>query len=129
MNLPPTQYNPGKHQSLHCSWLLAYLPASGRGRRYLTNAICVHSICWHDATFPPPVSEFRAILLFVRSHVARGWKAPDILSVVHSACVPLLSLSKYLCTSKTRFVVEPSGLVTLSKAGPDPLEMKVPAEV
>jgi hypothetical protein len=39
------------------------------------NAICVHSIFWHEATLPPPVSEFKAILLFVRSHAARGWKA------------------------------------------------------
>jgi hypothetical protein len=39
------------------------------------NAICVHSIFWHDATLPPPVSEFKAIRLFVRSHAARGWKA------------------------------------------------------
>jgi hypothetical protein len=42
-----------------------------------------------------------------------------MLSFVHSGCVPLLSLSKYLCTSKTRFEVVPPGFVTLSKDGPD----------
>ena len=67
--------------------------------------------------------------LLVRSHVASGEKAVDTLSVVHSACVPELSLSRYLCTSKTRFVAVPSGFVTFSKAAPEPLDMKAPAEV
>ena len=67
--------------------------------------------------------------LLVRSHVARGEKAVDMLSVVHSTCVPELSLSRYLWTSKTRFVAVPSGLVTFSKAGPEPLDMKAPADV
>jgi hypothetical protein len=40
-------------------------------------------------------------------------------SFVHSGCVPLLSLSKYLYTSKTKFIVLPPEFVTLSKAGPD----------
>lgn len=43
--------------------------------------------------------------------------------------VPELSLSRYLCTSKIRFLVVPSGLVTVRRAGPDPLETKVCAEV
>jgi len=43
--------------------------------------------------------------------------------------VPLLSESRYLCTSKIRFVVLPSRLVTLIKAPPEPFEIKAPAEV
>lgn len=66
----------------------------------------------------PPVSELIACLLFVRSQVASGEKASEILSVTHSVCVPLLSLSRYLCTSKIRFVVLLSGLVTLRSAAP-----------
>jgi hypothetical protein len=49
--------------------------------------------------------------------------------VVHVVCVPELSESRYLCTSKIRFVVLPSRLVTLIRAPPEPLEMKAPAEV
>ena len=33
------------------------------------------------------------------------------LLVTHSECEPLLSESRYLCTSKIRFVVGPSGFV------------------
>lgn len=40
-----------------------------------------------------------------------------------------LSESRYLWTSKMRLSVVPSGLVTLSRAGPEPLEMNVSAEV
>ncbi len=40
-----------------------------------------------------------------------------------------MSLSRYLCTSKTRFVVEPSGFFKVSRAAPEPLEMNVYAEV
>ena len=47
------------------------------------NAICVHNSFWHDATLPPPVSEFKAILLFVRSHAARGWKASALEQISH----------------------------------------------
>ncbi len=43
--------------------------------------------------------------------------------------VPELSLSRYLCTSKTRLVTEPSGFVTPRSAGPDPFDTKVSAEV
>ena len=39
-----------------------------------------------------------------------------------------LSESRYLWTSKIRPVVDPSGLVTFNRAGPEPLETKVWAE-
>ena len=39
--------------------------------------------------------------------------------------VPELSLSRYLCTSNIRPVIEPSGLVTLARAAADPLDTKV----
>jgi hypothetical protein len=45
------------------------------------------------------------------------------------ALVPELSLSRYLWTSKIRPVVVPSGFVTVMRAGPDPLDTKVSAEV
>ena len=45
------------------------------------------------------------------------------------ALVPELSLSRYLWTSKTRPVVVPSGFVTVKRAGPDPLDTKVCADV
>ena len=51
------------------------------------------------------------------------------LLVVQVVWVPLLSESRYLCTSKIRFVVLPSRLVTLIRAAPEPFEMKAPAEV
>jgi len=68
-------------------------------------------------------------MLLVRSYVARSWKAPGTLVIVHSACVLELSLSRYLSTSNTRLVVLPSGSATLSKARPEPLETKILAEV
>ncbi|KAK7991547.1 hypothetical protein PG988_000341 [Apiospora saccharicola] len=35
-----------------------------------------------------------------------------MLLVTHSVCVPLLSESEYLSTSKTRLIVDPSGFLT-----------------
>ena len=58
----------------------------------------MHRFCSQLAVFPPPISELKAIPLFVRSQVASGLKALLMLSVTHSACVPGLSLSRYLCT-------------------------------
>ena len=43
--------------------------------------------------------------------------------------VPELSLSRYLCTSKTRLVTEPSGFATPRSAGPEPFDTNVSAEV
>ncbi len=40
-----------------------------------------------------------------------------------------LSESRYLCTSKTRFVTLPSGFVTFMSAAPEPFETKVSADV
>jgi hypothetical protein len=64
----------------------------------------------------------------VRSQSPSDVKAAALL-VVQVVCVPELSESRYLCTSKIRFVVLPSRLVTLIRAPPEPLEMKAPAEV
>jgi hypothetical protein len=41
-----------------------------------------------------------------------------VLSVTQSACVPELSESRYLCTSKMSFFVVPSESVTLRRYGP-----------
>lgn len=86
---------------------------------HLTNATCAQRYFSQEAVLPPPVSVFNACRLLVRSQVARGWKASAILSVTHSACVPELSLSRYLWTSKIRPVVELSGFVIGSSAAPD----------
>jgi hypothetical protein len=48
------------------------------------------------------------------------------LFVTQSACDPLLSESRYLCTSKIRFVVDPSGFVPM-RVAPEPFEMKTAA--
>jgi hypothetical protein len=41
-----------------------------------------------------------------------------VLSVTQSGCVPELSESRYLCTSKTSLPTPPAGSVTLSRYGP-----------
>ena len=79
--------------------------------------------------FPPPVSVLSASLLFWRSQSARGSNASEMLSVTHSAWVPELSESRYLCTSKTRFVVLLSKLTTAESAAAEPLEINAPADV
>ena len=49
----------------------------------------------HESVLPPPVSLRIALRLLVFSHVASGWKALLMLSVVHSVCVPELSEARY----------------------------------
>jgi len=51
-----------------------------------------------------------------------------MLFVTHSACVPLLSESRYLCISNTRLVVVPSGFVTVCSAAKEPLDTRLSAE-
>lgn len=51
-----------------------------------------------------------------------------MLLVTHSALVPELSESRYLCTSKTRFVVVPSRLVIVESAAALPSDMKAAAD-
>ena len=90
--------------------------------------------CWHMkvaqlSVFPPPVSVLIAWRPFSRSQVERGCQALSILLVTHSEFVPELSLSRYLCTSKMRPVMLPSGLVTLLSAAAEPFETNVSAEV
>ncbi|KAI9644059.1 hypothetical protein NHQ30_007411 [Ciborinia camelliae] len=80
------------------------------------------------AVFPPPVSLNIACLPFVRSQVAKGANTESILFVTHSALDPELSESRYLCTSKTKFVVVPSRLVIVDRAAALPLDMKVAAD-
>lgn len=64
-----------------------------------------------------------------RREAARGWKALEISFETHSAWVPELSESRYLWTSKTRFVVDLSRLVTVDSAAREPSDTKLPAEV
>ena len=47
----------------------------------------------------------------------------------HCVWVPELSSSRYLCTSKTRFVGEPSGLLTFARAAAEPEDTKDSADV
>jgi len=96
---------------------------------YFKNAICSHIYVAHADELMPPVSVRRACLSIEFSHVASGWKAVAILFVTQSPPDPLLSLSRYLWTSKMRFVVVPSGLVTAASASALPSEMYVPALV
>lgn len=72
----------------------------------------------HESVLPPPVSVSMAWRLLARSQVASGVKVSATLLVVQVVEVPLLSLSRYLCTSKMMLSVVPSGLVTLSRSGP-----------
>lgn len=101
------------------------------------------------ALLPPPVSVLKACRPLHRSHCASGAHAVSMLFVTHSWLVPLevryevisafssvdkgvayeLSESKYLCTSKMRFSIPPSGLVTLLSASAEPLETNVSADV
>ena len=85
--------------------------------------------CSHDATLPPPVSVLNAWRPWQRSHAASGAHAFATLFVVHSAFVPELSKSRYLCTSKIRPVMDPSGFVTFLSASAEPFETKVSADV
>ena len=78
---------------------------------------------------PPPISESRACLFSRRSHVASGSKAMSVSFPVQAGCVPELSSSRYLCTSKTRLSVEPSRFLTFANAGPEPEETKDSADV
>ncbi len=94
---------------------------SGNQKRetHFINWIWLHRYFWHEAVLPPPVSVLRAWRLLARSQVARGWKAVLMLSVTHSVWVPELSESRYLWTSMMSPSKEPSGFLTLSRAGPD----------
>jgi hypothetical protein len=83
----------------------------------------------HALELMPPVSVKRACLPTEFSHVASGWKADAILLVTQSPPPPLLSLSKYLWTSKMRLVVVPSGFVTAASAAALPSEIYAPALV
>ncbi len=74
-----------------------------------------------------PVSLTIACRLFFRSHAATGSKVGATLSITHSSWSPELSISRYLCKSKIKFVVDLSGFVILAIAAPHPLLMKVPA--
>lgn len=65
---------------------------------------------------------------FVRSQVASGANAESILFVTQSVWVPELSESRYLCTSKIRFVVVPSRFLIMDRAAAEPSEMKTPAD-
>ena len=78
---------------------------------------------------PPPVSVLNAWRPWQRSHAASGAHAFATLFVVHSAFVPELSKSRYLCTSKIRPVMDPSGFVTLFSASAEPFETNVSADV
>lgn len=80
-----------------------------------------------DTSVPAPVSLTRACRWFVRSQVATGSKVSAILSVTQVLWSPELSMSRYLCKSKTRSVVELSGFVTVAIVAPHPLLMNVPA--
>ena len=51
-----------------------------------------------------------------------------IKSSTHSAWLPDPSESRYLCRSKTRLVVLPSGFVTPMRASAEPSEMKEAAD-
>ena len=53
----------------------------------------------------------------------------SMASVTHSAWVPELSESRYLCTSKIRSVVEPSASLTLERASALPLSTNAFADV
>jgi hypothetical protein len=99
------------------------------GDAYFRNAICSHMYFAHAVELIPPVSVKRACLPMEFSHVARGWKAFAMLLVTQSPPPPLLSLSKYLCTSKMRLVVVPSGFLTAASAAALPSEMNAPALV
>ena len=108
-----------------------------------------HKSVSHDRVLPPPVSvknllskrlagvfislkrnwrSAYACLPILRSDVAKLFKLSTPF-VVHSACVPLPSESRYWWTSKTRPVLLPSGLVTVLRAAADPSETKAPREV
>ena len=76
----------------------------------------------HEVTFPPPVSDKIAPLPFARRYVAKGANALLILFVTHAEWVPLLSESKYWCTSKIRFVVVPSRFLTAMRAAAEPFK-------
>lgn len=51
-----------------------------------------------------------------------------MLFVTHSALVPELSESRYLCTSKIRLVVVPSRFLIVDRAAALPSDMKEPAD-
>ena len=105
-----------------------------RGRNPPSELAFWYATCWHmnvshDATFPPPVSVLNACRPLQRSHSASGAHALSMLFVTQSSCVPELSESRYLCTSKMRFVTLPSGFVTFLSASAEPFETKVSADV
>ena len=59
--------------------------------------------------------------------IASGANESLMLFVTHSRCVPEPSVSRYLCTSKMRFVLLPSRFVIAERAAREPEETKAPA--
>ena len=76
----------------------------------------------HEETFPPPVSDKIACLPFARRYVAKGANELLMLFVTHAEWVPLLSESKYWCTSKIRLALVPSRFLIVMRAAAEPFE-------
>jgi hypothetical protein len=119
---PPSRRTP---RILFPSSFLSTVEHAGKGEHAPSEFADWNATCWHRyvaqlAVFPPPVSVLIACRPWQRSHSASGRQAFSMLFRTHSAFVPELSVSRYLCTSKTRPVKEPSGFLTAESAAAEP---------